>query len=520
MSHWLVRIDLGGRSYLWSDTPVTPVDADGRAWPHLGGLPELRIRSDYDPFRQEPKVQSASLEVEWPPYDPVSDLIAAGFRFTDAVGEVALWTPGTAYEDRTVLVQGAPTEPEYGTKNQPVAFTLEGAPWAGKTSTHLDTQRVTAETWGSTADTDGDPWYPIVIGRPAWRTPGLSFGNDYDPGSPARIVTRTAGNVSKLLIAGHAVEALQVEIHDGVNRETFAVSVEPDDLGQIVSIVDISAATTISRTADDYSTVWSSSTISTGGSMLGPGGTSSGAGDVLAWALGRLDYPVDWSTVRAWRAWLNRFQLSGYVAEPVDPWDLIQDAWLDSLLPVAVVIRDGRLTIIPWRYDAKRSEAVRHIEVGPGLTHPGRIVYELDRVRSRFQVSTALRSDGDAREVLTAEPRPLEYSSTLIRQRSTSNRVLARARTLVGEVAEIQTSAWCGDTATAFLSLYWQAVRGLVTRYVTVQDITGEYEDLQDGDVVTLSHADAGISSALGLVSRDRLSPVAQNLRVILLPET
>jgi hypothetical protein len=90
----------------------------------------------------------------------------------------------------------------------------------------------------------------------------------------------------------------------------------------------------------------------------------------------------------------------------------------------------------------------------------------------------------------------------------------------VGDVSEIQTASWAGDAATVFLSLYWQAVRGLVTRYVTVQDITGEFEDLVDGDVVTLTHADAGIQDALGLVSRDRLSPVAQNLRVILLPET
>jgi len=51
--------------------------------------------------------------------------------------------------------------------------------------------------------------------------------------------------------------------------------------------------------------------------------------------------------------------------------------------------------------------------------------------------------------------------------------------------------------------------------------VEGEaFEDLVDGDVVTVTHADAGIQGALGLVSRDRLSPVAQNIRVILLPET
>jgi hypothetical protein len=147
--HWLVRVDLGGRSYLWSDTPVTPVDASGRSWPHLGGLPELRAPSDYDPFQQEPRVQSVAVEVSWPPNDPVADLIQAGFRFNDGTAEVALWSDGTAYEDRTVVVAGRPTEPEYGTKHQPVSFSVESSGWSANGSTHLDTQRVTSETWPS-----------------------------------------------------------------------------------------------------------------------------------------------------------------------------------------------------------------------------------------------------------------------------------------------------------------------------------------------------------------------------------
>jgi hypothetical protein len=512
--HWLVRVELGGRSYMWSDTPVTPVDADGKPWPHLGGLPELRAPSDYDPFQQEPRVASVSVEVSWPPNDPVGELIADGHRFTDATAEVALWTDGTAYEDRTVVVAGHPTEPEYGAKHQPVAFTVEAAGWRATGSTHLATQRVSGVTW-ATGDTDGDNWYPVVIGRPAWQVTTLVALQTFEAGSPARVASRSGANAAKLVIAGHAVESTTVEITDGTAKESFSVTTEADYLGQLVSVVDITSASTISKTADSYSTIWSS-----GGAMVGPDGAISGAGDALAWALSKLDYPVDWSTVYAWRSWLNRFKVSGFIAEPTDPWDLITDAWLDNLLPVSVVVRDGKLSIIPWRYDARQVDALRHIEVGPGLTHPGRITYEVDRVRSRWEVSTALKTDGKPRAILIAEPAGLPHDGTLNSQSRTANRVLARARSLVGDVAEVQTSAWCGDESTAFISLYWQAIRGLVTRYVTVQDITGEFEELADGDVVTLTHAEAGIENALGLVSRDRLSPVAQNLRVILLPET
>jgi len=37
--------------------------------------------------------------------------------------------------------------------------------------------------------------------------------------------------------------------------------------------------------------------------------------------------------------------------------------------------------------------------------------------------------------------------------------------------------------------------------------------------VITLSHSAMGLESRLGLVARDYLSPVAQTLRVIILPD-
>jgi transcriptional regulator GlxA family with amidase domain len=96
--------------------------------------------------------------------------------------------------------------------------------------------------------------------------------------------------------------------------------------------------------------------------------------------------------------------------------------------------------------------------------------------------------------------------------------VIQKAATLVGDALETADEAWIGDTATAWMVLHWRSIRGLVTRYVDLQDITGEFEELEDGDVVTLTISGASIEGALGLVSRDYLSPVAQTLRVIILP--
>ena len=169
--------------------------------------------------------------------------------------------------------------------------------------------------------------------------------------------------------------------------------------------------------------------------------------------------------------------------------------------------------MIPWRYDARHSDAIREIQAGPGVTMPGRIVHETDRVRSRFQLSTSMLADGDSRLSLILSPdQPTGYSST-------SSRVVHRAKTLVGYALETMEESWIGDTSTAFLVLHWRSVRGLVTRYVELQDITGEYDELHDGDVVTVTHSAAGIQSRLGIVARDYLSPVAQTLRVIILPE-
>ena len=503
--HWLVRLDIAGRSFRWSDTPVEPLDEDGRAVPHLGGLPELRAPSDYDPFEQSPRVSSVSVEVVWPPDDPLADIIAAGHRFTGAYAEVALWEDGTPYGARELVVAGTADQPEYGTAHQPVAFTVKGVPWEDAGSTHLQTWRVTADTWPS-GDLDGEPWYPVVFGRPAWLTQSLPATDFYTVGSPARVVRRVTGNATLLLIAVHAVEATQVTIHEGPRQEAFAVSYEADGLGQLCAVVDITGRSVILGNAEEYLVAWTD-----GGAYSGPGGAIDGAGDLLLWALSRIEYPVDYSRLLAWRHWFNRFTISGFLDEPTSPWRFITDA-LMGIAPVSIQNKDGRLRAIPWRYDARPADAVRSIEVGAGVTMPGRIVHELDKVRSRWQLSTSTKADGQTRVSLTTSP-ALPVSSY-----ASSSSVIQTAYTVVGDALETVEEAWIGDVSTAWLVLHWRAIRGLVTRYVQLQDITGEYEDLEDGDVVTVTHSAAGLESALGLVARDYLSPVAQTLRVIILP--
>ena len=505
-THWLVRLDIAGRTFRWSDTPVAPVDSAGRSVPHIGGLPELRAPSDYDPFEQRPAVRSVSCEVVWPPDDPLADIIAAGHRFSDATAEVALWTAGTGYESRDVIVAGTASEPEYGPADQPVAFSVEGLPWDDTGSTHAQTQRVTPDTWPS-GDHDGDPWYPVVFGRPAWAVRSVPLVPFYRAGSPARVAYRNGADAETLVIAGHPVGSTRVTIHAGKKSELFDVTYQADGLGQVVAAVDISGASTIDLESDAFSVAWTE-----GESYAGPDGGISGAGDLLLWLLGRLGRPVDYSRLLAWRRWLNRFQIAGFIAEPTAPWELITDGLL-GMIPATVQNRGGRLRVIPWRYDARPADALRDITVGPGVTMPGRISHETDKIRSRLELSTSTLADGSARLSVSLSPdTPTGYSAT-------SSRVAQRARTLVGDALETMSEAWVGDIATAFVVLHWRAIRGLVTRYVDVQDITGEYDDLEDGDVVTITHAGAGIESRLGLVSRDYLSPVAQTLRVIILPD-
>lgn len=505
--HWLLRVDFAGRSYLWSDAPVTPVDTDGRAWPHLGGLPELRVPSDYDPFRLSPSVQSVSVEVNWPTDDPIGAIIAAGHRLPDAYAEVSVWSDGNNYDDRVVLVYGNPSEPQYGEPGQPVAFSVEGRPWVDKGSTHLDTQRVTEDTWPN-GDADSTPWYPVVIGRPGWSTTITGgFSAASEQATPCRIAERAAGSITRLIIAGHAVEAPTVTISDGTAVEVFNVEHVQDGVGQVVASVDISAAATISKTASSYTCRWSG-----GGGHVGPGGYLSGGGDVILWALERMQLPTDYGRVRAARRYLNRFTLSGYIDEPVSPWDWIQDALLDTLLPVTAVVRGGRLRLIVWRYDAVAVDAVRTITVEPGVTAPSRSTFERSNIRSRYVLACAPDENGDPAVTLGIGPRALGD------RRTTGTRFAAVADTIVGDVLDSKESLWVGNIETAYLSMHWRCVRDLSAQYVEVQDISGEFDELEDGDLVKVTHSDAGISDRLGLVARDLLSPVAQTIRVLMLP--
>lgn len=500
--HWLLRLDFAGRSYLWSDSPVTPVDDAGRAWPHIGGMPETRVPSDYDPLQQVPRVQSASVEVEWPRDGDLAALMAAGHRLVDAVAEVSLWEEGTSYDKRTRLVEGHPTEPERGDADEPVAFSVQGRPWADAGSTHTATERVTRETWSS-GDTAGEPWYPKVFGRPGWGLNALGgMSSTYAQATPALVCARTTGSADRLIIAGHLVQAPTVTISDGTTTEQFPVEHVVDGVGQLVATVDVSGAASIDRLASDYTCAWTG-----GGGYTGPGGYASGAGDIIEWALQRSSLPVDFGRLRAVRSYLNRFLLAGYVDEPVSPWDLVTEAWLD-VLPVSIVVRAGKLRPIVWRYDAQVADALRTIEDGAGVTTPQRIVRETQQIQAGYTLTCAPGADGKARVTVGLSSSP----DGLVTASSTMQRA-----TTYSEQTEAVDNAWIGDLTTAYLVLRVRSIRDASAEYVHFQDITGEYADLEDGDPVLVTRSGTGITRRLGLLARDRLSPVADNYRVALI---
>ena len=500
---WLLRLDLAGRSYLWSDAPCVPVDATGREWPHLGGLPELRIPSDYDPLQQVPRVQSASVEVEWPGDSDIAALLGAGHRFVDGTAELSLWEEGTAYGKRDRLIIGTPSEPEHGDGDEPVAFSVEGRPWVDAGSTHTATERVTTETW-STGDHDGEPWYPKVFGRPGWRLDAFGgMSSAYNVQStPALVCERTSGNADRLIVAGHTVAAPQVTVSDGDTTAVLDVEHVADALGQIVATVDVSGQSTAFRTANAYTCAWTG-----GGGYVGAGGYISGAGDLLEWAFSRSTLPVDFGRVRAVRAYLNRFQLAGYVDEPVSPWDLITDAWL-SVLPVTVVARGGKLRPVVWRYDATTTDALRTIEADAGITAPQRMVRETQQMRSSYSLACAPDVDGKNRVTVGLAATP----DGLI----TSSRTVQRAATYTSEPEALE-SAWVGDLGTAYLVLRVRSIRDSSAEYVYLQDVTGEFDDLEDGDPVLVTRPGTGTTRRLGLFARDRLSTVASNYRIALI---
>lgn len=530
---WLLQITFAGITYRWSDAAVTVVDKAGKKHHFAGGLPDLRVPSDYDPLRNSPQLRSTSVELPWPKFDPLHEAIAAGHEFIDASAELSAWKDDTLYEDRDVVIAGHPTEPQYGSKDETVSFTIKARPWVDSASTHKPHWVVDENTVfqafidSDVADLLARKPYPLVFGRPgAINRPAAAPFEAYDYVSPAYAYRWEQQPISLrwyatyLLICGIPVEAETVFVKS--NRSTLVYELpvisDTDRYGNSFAAVDLSSLGQYSSFAraindeelNEWSVAWK-----TGGGATGSKGLIRTAGDLLEWMLIRFNSEVDWPHFSSVKPWFDRYEISGVLLEPANVYKFIEDVVL-PIVPCSATVGPDGVRFTPYRWDATAALAKAHIRVGPGVTTPKQVAYDRVTERSaayRIRYNPDLENEMSDELILVPdkEPGTNEITSRAVQELS--------ARVGVGsDVVDIE-SAWITSRETAGRILRAHADMARTTKTEVVH-VTGEdFDDLEDGDVVLLTNTARSFDRRACIVHVEHLSPDLRALHLRLLPE-
>lgn len=366
--HTLIVVSWAGRVWYLSPDDVGDIDSDD------GLLP-------FEPLAEEVDLaQGAELgEMASPDEAEIAviltglqELLAAGHRLSTATAEISRWVMGTPFEDRCVWVSGGLVDPVYGAEEEPVEATVSSASTAPVVTIPAADAKVDGTTWNVANIPEGSIGvaYPIPIGYP-----GIDAVEASGWHSGSQAVTASGELYHEMLvIADRPVVAATVWINSegDINGEEVPVTIRPDALGRMVSVIDYNAGELYSSGASDVGDDLIPATdndvaIYVGwpagsGGILGPDGTVlRRAGDVLRWALEASGVPVEAGSLAAAGHLLRDYLIDGVIDDFSDPVDWVKAA-LVPILPISVVETGGRLEVVYWKLDATEADAIAHLD--------------------------------------------------------------------------------------------------------------------------------------------------------------
>lgn len=393
----LLTVTYAGREFRWATKVCETVDTAGSRRVFDGQLADPDLAEEADVSGGTPDTIELTFEVYFPADVTVAELVALGHDLGAAHGELALWVDGTNHEQRVVVLSGLLREVEYGDVDEPVVFTLRAHATDAGTLYPPGGARVTASTWPTAPTESLGLYYPIPLGYPGQyqRNPSQTTS-----GSPALIVEMSGSNASTLLIGFGELHASTVLIFDETTSEVFATKLQRDGRDQLCTVVDITGAGTISRTASEY---WVGFRRSGGGGILnrrrdGPVRT---VGQLCETVLGWGADPVDQGAWRAARPVLDQWEVAGFIAEAVNPMQWLAQNVLDDWLFQVVHGAGGMAPrLIPLTPTAE--DVVADLEEGPGVDIVGRVRYgDEGEVANEIRMEYALRAKTGAPRLLT-----------------------------------------------------------------------------------------------------------------------
>ena len=497
---FLLEITYAGRAYRYASRDVHIEMQDGTFTYWEGGL-EVDWTSAIDLFNESVDFVSIPFELIFP--DDVAELVSKGHDLFQAVGELSMWVEGRKYVERLRLLTGELIDPEYGAKNEPVAFSLQQQGFEDTALAPSATEVYTKDNLGAGNIFNDDllgSYYPIVIGHPGSEDVNTSPATNQSAGSPAYYLD--SGGVATHIIAGHHVEATKVTLRNVTANTSISADVTNgvDLTGQPIAYCAPTGAFTIALN-DELRVTWNDGGFPfavTGGlkNTEGPGALR-GAGDVILYFLGRSTITWDRPKWNSIRDYLNQnFKIDAYIDEAVSPYEWLRDN-IFPILPLSIVYGVDGLKPILWRYDATPHDAVENLISGAACSRNGSVLYEKQDLANEIRLQYALEASSSGTYTrtltITGEERPTTsgvFSNTY--SRASYNRFGSKQLEIATDV--VYTESTAGSI------LNWM-IRAKALPYRVIEySLEIRYAHLEPGDIVTITDSELFLTNQLALI--------------------
>ena len=569
---WLLDLTWAGQAIRLSNAEIDVVNAAGDSLHYHGTLDSVDVDDGIEWLSDASSSPATAQIAAVFPVD-VPELVARGHDLASATGTLARWVEGTGYESRRVIISGQITDPEYGSEDEPVAFSLELLPWDG-TSTlpppgyAVEGANFTTNAMASLPASGVGLAYPLVIGHPgqvstALRASGIITGSQAVYADQRR--TLRGSHFSGLIVVlsyGHStVDSVYLKTTTDTTFKRYQVVNTYDDKGHAISIAswwytksgggDLyydgsvtytwnppsatvvgtigsnSAPTSIqpSSGTDPVGTyvAWLDDGNASGGGIAGRSGSAMrSAGEVLETLIRWSGRPVDRGRWAAAEPLLERFRLDFVIDAEVDAWEFIRSQLL-PILPVSIVSGPDGIAPIVWRYDATSADAVAHLDADrdPSIERASQVTYDRD-IRNDIQIDYALAimsgnylgrlryTSNASADDEDAVPSYLCELSQRRYQRPDGEPLVAR---------HVIQSPVIYDDSTAHAVCQWMAAAyALARRRVEYLVPESEWGWLERGSVVTISHDEIHLDAQVAVVEGIRMdgSPMMR-LRLLII---
>ncbi len=318
--------------------------------------------------------------------------------------------------------------------------------------------------------------YPVVFGQPRFAERPIAC----TPAVPLYEAILASDQVYTLLVSRgvpHKVGQEVTLVWRGDDDEGSLSPVFPqyrrDAQGQPVTVLDLEPLA-VPRADVEYFISWDS-----------PFSPSRGLGSVLAELLDLSGLRHDKAALSASLEVLDRYRLDGYLDEPAEVLDWLQDRVL-GVLPVARTDVGEGLRLEPVRWDATAADAVARIEVGDGAADRG--PYRVDGVGRPLRVVVRYAQDAESEQFAGQISRTSSSAPDAAPGRPT--------RTKTVELLDVFERATAELVADYHLWLERPATR--VDVDLAADD--DEWSELRAGDAVVLTDASVGFDGQVALV--------------------